>query len=221
MVHEQPQTADFLITHGLIVTFDQNETIIRDGAVAVSGTDIVGIGATAELLSRFRADAIIDAADHIVMPGLINAHTHSPMTLFRGLSDDLELGPWLERMRDAAQQIVRPETVTLGAELAYAEMLLSGTTTALDMYFFPEILAAVAERVGLRLITGPVFVAHEVSDHIPAQARMACGREFMQQYRDDPLVVPCVMPHSPHGVPVALLKQARQLAEEFNSLLSI
>ncbi len=221
MDHEPSRLADLLIAHGLIVTFDQNESIIHDGAVAIAGSKIVGIGPTEVVLARFQAREQIDAANHLVMPGLINAHTHSPMSLFRGLADNLELGPWLDRMRDAAAQIIRPDTVALGAELSYAEMLLGGTTTALDMYFFPEILADVAKRVGLRIITGPVFVAHEVSDRIPADQRLGRGREFMEAYRSDSLVVPCVMPHSPYGVPLDLLKQAQNLSDKFNSLISI
>ncbi len=213
--------ADILITHGLIVTFDQTETIIPDGALAIAGSDIIALGSTENLSAQFQAREQIDATQHLVTPGLINTHTHSPMALFRGLADDLELAPWLARMRDAARQVIRPATVARGAELAYAEMLLGGTTTALDMYFFPETLAAVAKRVGLRLITGPVFVAHEVSDHLRADERLARGREFMQAYRADPLVVPCVMPHSPQDVPLSLLAQAQKLADEFNALLSI
>lgn len=212
---------DTLITHGLLVTFDPHETIVQGGALAISDGAIAGIGKTADLLSRFQARETIDASNHLVMPGLINTHTHGPMTLFRGLADGLPLEPWLARMRDAAGRIVRPETVKLAAELAYGEMILSGTTTALDMYFFPEMLAAAARRVGIRLITGPVFVAHDVSDHIPAGERLARGREFMHAYDDDPLIVPCVMPHSPHGVPLAMLEQAQHLAEEFDARISI
>jgi 5-methylthioadenosine/S-adenosylhomocysteine deaminase len=221
MDQEHLRPADMLIVHGLLVTFDQNEAIIKDGAIAITGGEISGVGQTAELLARFQARKTIDASNHLVMPGLINTHTHSAMTLFRGLADDLQLEPWLARMRDAARKIIRPETVTLGAELAFMEMILGGTTTALDMYFFPEMLAAAAKRVGIRLVTGPVFVAHEVSDHIPADERLARGREFIQAYADDPLVIPCVMPHSPDSVPLVLLEQAQQLAEESHALLSI
>ncbi len=212
--------ADILITHGLVVTFDQDMATIADGAIAIASGGIAGIGPTAQVLAEFHPSETIDASHHLVMPGLINAHTHGPMSLLRGLSDDLGLAAWLDAMRKASREVIRAETVELGAELAYAEMILGGTTTALDMYFFPEALIAAARRLGCRLMTGPVFIAHEVLDHIPAEERLARGRDFMREYKDEPLVTPCVMPHSPYGMPLRQLEHAQALASEFNSPIS-
>jgi 5-methylthioadenosine/S-adenosylhomocysteine deaminase len=123
-------------------------------------------------------------------------------------------------MRDAARQVIRRNTIGLAASLAFAEMISSGTTTAVDMYYFPEELAEAAVAAGFRLVTGPVFVASPGPDQVAPAERLAHGREFMQAYRDHPLILPCVMPHSPYDCPPEILASAWQLAGEYDALLS-
>jgi 5-methylthioadenosine/S-adenosylhomocysteine deaminase len=154
------------------------------------------------------------------MPGLINAHTHAADALFRGLVDDLALEPWLERLWVAERKFLRPDTVRLGAQLAQAEMIRSGTTTALDMFWFPEVSAQVARQMGFRLMTGPVYFDLAEPDNIPVEQRTARGREFLQEYQRDSLIVPCVTPHSTYTVSPRYLKEAQALADEFSVLLT-
>lgn len=217
---EQP--ADKLILHGLVVTMDERLSVIEDGAVAIVGANIGAVGPTGEVSARFLGPAteIIDATGHLVMPGLINAHTHAADALFRGLVDDLALEPWLERLWVAERQFVRPETVEVGAQLAQAEMIRGGTTTALDMFWFPEVSAEVAQAAGFRLMTGPVYFDFAEPDNIPVAQRTARGREFLQQYQHDPLIVPCVTPHSTYTVSPQYLQEAQALADEFGVLLT-
>ena len=142
---------DKLIVHGLVVTVDDDETLIEDGAIAISGTDIVAIGPFCELSPQYRAAEVIDATGHIVMPGLINAHTHVPMTLLRGLADDLRLDVWLMGyMMPVEREFVSPEFVRLGTQLACVELIRNGITCFADMYYFEEQVARATSEIGLR-----------------------------------------------------------------------
>ena len=147
--------ADILITNGLIVTMDDQMTAITDGSLAISGPDILAIGAATAMAERYTADTIIDARGQIVMPGLINGHVHTPDSLFRSLVEDLPLEAWLHKLFSAEQRFVSAETVELGSRLSIAEMISSGITTALDMFWFPERSAKAAKEIGFRLMTGP------------------------------------------------------------------
>lgn len=214
------EPVDILIQNGLIVTMDAAERIIEDGALAISGSQIVGVGPSAEFGVRFRAARTIDARGKIVMPGLINAHTHVPDTLFRGLVEDLPLEAWLERLWVSERAFLRPDTVRLGARLGYAEMIRSGTTTALDMFWFPEELVAVAREAGFRVMTGPIFFDFEGPDAMPIERRLEQGRALLEQMQGDPLVVPCVLPHSTYTVSPENLQRAQALADNFGAFLS-
>ncbi len=216
-----PQPADHLITGGLVVTLDDRHTLIDDGAVAVRGSRIVAVGPAGEVGARFGAGETIDAAGKIVMPGLINAHTHAGDSLFRGLFEDLPLEPWLERLWVAERRFLRPDTVAIGARLAFAEMIRAGTTAALDMFWFPEAGAAVARELGFRLMTGPIyFDGDEAPDGIPQGERTARGRELLQELSGDPLISSCVLPHSTYTVSPGSLAEARDLAEAFGVPIS-
>lgn len=219
--NEQKEQVDLLVVNGRLVTFDRDETVLERGALAVKDSRIVDVGSAGMILDRYTAGETIDASHHIVMPGLINAHTHSPMTLFRGLSDDLPLIPWLTAMGQASRRVIRAETVKLGATLGYAEMILGGTTTAVDMYFFPEMLVEVALAAGMRLVAGPVFVGGAGADGIPLDERVERARQFIRTYRDEPLITPCVSPHSLFDVEPAQLQEAFQLAQEEDVLYNI
>lgn len=216
------QPADKLILHGLVITMDDQLTVLDDGAIAIAGAGIVAVGPTSEVSAQFVGPTteVIDATGQLVMPGLINAHTHAADSLFRGLVDDLALEPWLERLWVAERKFLRPETVRLGAQLAQAEMIRGGTTTALDMFWHPEVSAKVAKAIGFRLMTGPVYFDFAEPDKIPVEQRTARGREFLQEYQRDPLIVPCVTPHSTYTVSPQYLQEAQTLADEFGVLLS-
>ncbi len=209
---------DILIQNGLIVTMDDVNRVIEDGAVAIQDTEIIDVGTTSDLDAKYEAKEVIDADQHIVMPGLINAHTHLAMTLFRGFADDLPLDPFLARVWEAEGRFIRPDTVEIGTRLAFAELIRGGTTMALDMYWFPEASAEVASSVGFRLINGPIFVDFDGPDGIPAAERAQRGREFFHRYTENPFILPCVLPHGTYTVSPDILTQAWELADEFDAL---
>jgi len=220
MSEEAMERIDLLIEHGLVVTCDRDDRVLDDGAVAIRDAKIVAIGPTHDLRGRFEAGEVIDARGAIVMPGLINVHTHTPMILLRGLADDLPLESWLRCMREASGQVIDEENVAYAAELAYVEMIRSGATTALDMYFYPEALARSAQRTGFRLATGPVFVGSIGLDGLAPDQRLERGRALLRSWQGSPLLIPCVMPHSTYDVPPDILLVAQALADEFDALLS-
>ena len=215
------QKVDTLITHGLVVTMDKDLQVIEDGAVAVSDGKISAVGATTELQQSYSAGEVVDAGKHLVMPGLINAHTHLAMTLFRGYADDLPLQPFLDKIWAAEGRFIRPETVRVGAQLAFIEMMRGGTTLAMDMYWFPEAAAEAARQAGFRLINGPVYVDFVGPDGLEIEERAAWAREFMLTYQDDPYVIPCVLPHGTYTVSPEYLQSAQDLADEFGALYHI
>ena len=212
-----PEPADLLITDTMIVSMDERERIIEHGAVAISGGKITAVGTAAEL-SGIEADQTLEAGGRLLMPGLVNGHVHMGDSLFRSLVEDLPLEPWLERLWVSERAFVTRENVELGARLALAEMIRSGTTCALDMFWFPEAAADVCIDAGFRIITGPIFFDFEGPDGIDATDRIQVGEAWFERYAGSPLVTPCVEPHnaltvSPHG-----MRAARELANRHGAL---
>ena len=214
--------ANLLVLGGIVVTLDESFTVIEGGGVAIDGPRIVAVGSTAEIEAAFRRQGteVIDARGRLVLPGLVNTHTHAADILFRGLVEDLPLEPWLERLWQVERELLRPESVAAGARLAQAEMIRGGITTALDMFFFPEEAVAVARRTGFRLVTGPFFIDAADIDGMEPPERAPRAREMLEDLRDDPLVVPCVSAHSTYTVAPSLLKEVRDLAAEFGVLVT-
>ncbi len=211
-----------IIIHGYIVTMDESMEVIEDGAIAISGAEIVDISTTSELLSRYQLEniEIIDAKYNIVMPGLINTHSHSSDVLFRGLFDDLELETWLNKLWNVEKQFINKDSVSISSQLAFAEMIQAGITTSLDMYWYPEIAMQIAKSINFRLMTGPIYFDFSEPDNIPIENRTSLAREFLQEYKNDNLVIPCVLPHSTYTVSPKYIKEAVSLARDYDVLLS-
>lgn len=213
---------DLLVRGGVIVTMDPQGTVLYDGAVAIRSGQIVDVGPTGELAQKYRGKVAraLDATNLLVIPGLINLHVHGADCLFRGLIDDLPLEPWLERLWRLERRFVDRESVFWGAQLAYIEMLLGGTTSALDMFWYPESNVAAARQVGIKLITGPIwFDSSDIDGQTPAD-RLAYSREFLQEYRRDRLITPCLMPHGTYTVAPEHLATIANLAAEFDVPIS-
>jgi 5-methylthioadenosine/S-adenosylhomocysteine deaminase len=210
---------DYLITNGTVITMDGDKKVLENGAVAILGSHIIAVGPTEELRSRYQAAELINAEDQIVMPGLINAHTHNAMSLFRGLDDDEELETWLQNLWKVEHQIVSPEMVRIGSRLAYIEMIRGGTTMSVDMYWHPQAGAAAAREIGFRLMNGPIYVDFDnAPDGLALGDRLSQGRSYLQSLVDDPLIEPCVMPHSTYTVSPASLEDCFTLASEFDAM---
>jgi len=219
MASDGDRPADLLISGGLVVTLDDDWTLIEEGAVAVAGGAIVAVGPAAELAPAYRAAERIDASGHAVLPGLINCHTHAPMTLFRGLADDLPLEIWLhEHIWPAEAWAVKPEMVFWGTLLAAAEMIRSGTTLFTDMYFFEDEIGRAAKAAGMRAILGEALVDFPSPNSKTPAAGLAYTEELLRKWEQDPLVRVSVQPHSPYGASAELLVESKALARRYDAL---
>ncbi|OFW15694.1 MAG: amidohydrolase [Acidobacteria bacterium RIFCSPLOWO2_02_FULL_67_21] len=202
-----------VVTHGTIVTMDGTGRIVEDGAVAIDGADIVGVDTTEAIGSRFAASETIDAGGQVVLPGLVNTHTHAPMVLYRGLADDLALMDWLTKyMFPAEAKTVSPEFVRDGTRLAALEMIQSGTTTFADMYYFEETIAREVKAAGLRGVLGQTIIQFPVADaRTPADA-LKRAETFIGEFKGDVLITPAVAPHAVYTLDGPTLMAARSLA---------
>ena len=202
-----------IITGGTVLTMNATRQILSPGAIAVQGSDIVAVDRPEPIAARFSATDTIDATGRVVMPGLINTHTHAPMVLYRGLADDLALMDWLEKyIFPAEAKTVSPEFVRAGTRLAALEMIRSGTTTFADMYYFEGDIAEVTRDAGLRAVLGQTIIQFPVADaKTPAEA-LARAEAFITTWRDDALVTPAIAPHAMYTLSEKDLRATRALA---------
>ena len=216
------EQVSMLIAGGTVVTMDAAGTVIADGAVAVNGSAIVAVGTTADMDARYTARDRLDVRGQVIMPGLINTHTHAPMVLFRGLADDLALMDWLNRyIFPAEKAMVSPEFVRIGTRLAALEMIESGTTTYADMYYFEEEIARATKAAGLRAVLGQTIIRFPVADAATPEESLARSEKFLSDWANDDLIVPAVAPHAPYTLTPETLQAARALANRFNAPLII
>ncbi|MGQ9898247.1 MAG: amidohydrolase [Acidobacteriota bacterium] len=210
-------TVDLLVRGGTVVTMDAGRRIIPNGFLAVQGNRIVAVGEATEA-GQYRAKTIIEAKEKVVLPGLINAHTHVPMTLFRGVADDLALQEWLTKFIFPAEaKNVTRDMVRAGTRLACLEMIRSGTTCFVDMYYFEDEIAEVTEAAGLRAILGQTIIDFPVPDAITPQIGLAQAERFIQKYKTGhPLITPAVAPHAPYTCAPETLVACRKLADKYN-----
>jgi len=191
------RTISLVVTGGTVVTENATRQIVSPGAVAIDGTDIVEVGSADAIAARYQARETIDARGHVVLPGLINTHTHAPMVMYRGLADDLALMDWLQKyIFPAEAKTVSPELVRVGTRLAALEMIESGTTTFADMYYFEEEIAKAAFGAGLRGVLGQTIIQFPVADAKTPAEGLARAERFIQEFKDNGLVVPAVAPHA-------------------------
>ena len=216
------EPADWIISARYVVTVDRQHRIIENGALAVLDGKIQAIGTAAEINRRFQPRSRLDRPDALIAPGLINTHTHAAMSLLRGIADDRRLQDWLENyIFPAEAKNVTPEFVRWGTRLACLEMLLSGTTTFTDMYYFEEVVAEVAKAAGMRGVLGETVIGFPVADaKTPAEA-LARTAKFLDTFGTDQLIVPAVAPHAIYTNSAETLKAARALADKFHAPLVI
>jgi 5-methylthioadenosine/S-adenosylhomocysteine deaminase len=216
------QTVSLLVSGGVVLTVDPADDVYAPGAVAIDGSRIVAVGPDADIRSRYAGREVVDATGLVVMPGLVNTHTHAPMVLFRGLADDLALGDWLHTyIFPAEARAVSPEFVRAGARLAALEMIESGTTTFTDMYYFEEEIAKVAREAGLRGVLGETVIEFPSPDARTPAEGLARAERFMREWQGDDLVTPTVAPHSMYTLDAGSLQASRALANRFGAPLLI
>jgi 5-methylthioadenosine/S-adenosylhomocysteine deaminase len=212
------QPVDLVVRNGTVVTVDGSRRVIPRGAVAVDGGRIAAVGTEAEVDAGFRARELLDARGGIVMPGLVNAHTHAAMVLFRGVADDLKLMEWLQKyIFPAEKNNVTAEFVRAGTRLAALEMIRSGTTTFVDMYYFEDQVAEACKEAGLRGVLGSTLIEFPAPDNKTIPDALAYAERFLRRWANDPLVAPAVAPHSTYLASPETLKAARALADRYRA----
>jgi 5-methylthioadenosine/S-adenosylhomocysteine deaminase len=216
------RAATLVVIGGTVITQNAARVILSPGAVAIDGTDIVDVDRPDAIAGRYRAAQTIDARGQIVLPGLVNTHTHAPMVMYRGLADDLALMEWLQKyIFPAEAKTVSPEMVRIGARLAALEMIESGTTTYADMYYFEEEIARATRDAGLRAVLGQTIIGFPVPDaKAPADA-LARAERFITSFKGDSLIVPAVAPHAVYTNDEATLKASAALARRYEVPLII
>lgn len=216
------ESADWLITGRYVLTMDAGRRLIEHGAVAVKGDRIVAVGSAADLRKRFRAAHRLDRPDAIVMPGLIDTHTHAAMSLFRAIADDRTLEDWLTNyIFPAESKNVSPDFVEWGTKLACLEMSLAGITTFTDMYYFEETAAVAAKQAGLRGVLGQTIIGFPAPDYKNWQAALEGAERYLKRYQHDPLITPAVAPHAIYTTPDEALQASHKLAIKYGAPLLI
>jgi 5-methylthioadenosine/S-adenosylhomocysteine deaminase len=216
------ETADWIWTGRYVVTMDAQRQVIENGAIAIRGDRILAAGTRAEIEKQYQARQRLDRPDAILAPGLISTHTHAAMSLFRGIADDLRLQDWLEHyIFPAEARNVNADFVRWGTRLGCLEMLLSGTTTFTDMYYFEDVVAEAAKEAGMRGVLGETIIGFPAPDaKTPADA-LAFTDRFLSRFHEDSLIVPAVAPHAIYTNSDETLKDCRALANQHGAPLEI
>jgi 5-methylthioadenosine/S-adenosylhomocysteine deaminase len=218
---QTPKQADTILT-GMVVTMDAQRHIYDDGAVALTGDTIVAVGPQAEIEAEYAAKQTIDARGKLILPGFINGHTHVPMTLFRGLHDDVTLNDWLYKyIFPAEAKNVNEEFVRWGTRLAAAEQIRSGVTTFADMYYFEDAVAEETKKAGMRGILGETFIDFPAPDNKSNAAMLAYTEKFLQKWQGDPLIHAAPAPHSIYTCSQKTLQDAAALARKYHAPILI
>jgi 5-methylthioadenosine/S-adenosylhomocysteine deaminase len=208
------RAVSLIVTGGTVVTVDGASRVLAPGAVAIDGRDIVAVDTPAAIAQRYSSTDTIDASGNVVLPGLINTHTHAPMVLYRGLADDLALMEWLQKyIFPAEAKTVTPEFVRAGTRLAALEMIQSGTTAYADMYYFEEEIAKATKEAGIRGVLGQTIIQFPVPDAKTPADGIARATDFIRQWRGDELIVPAIAPHSMYTLDAATIKTIRATAD--------
>jgi 5-methylthioadenosine/S-adenosylhomocysteine deaminase len=218
----KPPHVDVLVTGAMIVTMDHDRHVYENGFIAIRGDEIVAIGEQKNGSAGMTATEKIDAAGKLIIPGLINGHTHVPMVLMRGLIDDVTLDDWLRKyIFPAEARNVTEEYVRWGTRLAMAEMIRSGTTTFADMYYFEDAVAEETKAAGLRGFLGETWIDFPAPDNKNEAEMAAYTEKFIKKWQGDPLIHAAVAPHSIYTCSEKTLRDAATLARKYNAPILI
>jgi 5-methylthioadenosine/S-adenosylhomocysteine deaminase len=214
--------ADLIVSGGTVVTMDRLRAIVEDGAVVIKGDTILEVGSRAELEGKYQAAQTIDARGTLVLPGFVNGHTHVPMTLFRGLHDDVTLDEWLHKyIFPAEAKNVDEEFVRWGTRLAAAEQIRSGITTFADMYYFEDVIAEETKAAGMRGVLGETFIDFPAPDNKSEAEMLAYTEKFLKRWQGDPLIQAAPAPHSIYTCSRKTLQDSAALARKYQAPILI
>ncbi len=215
-------TWDTIILGGTVLTLEPDGRPIPNGAVAISGGIISAVGPAEDLLEQAPTGEVIEASGCLILPGFVNTHSHLPMTLLRGLADDLPLKEWLENhIWPAEREHMNADTIRIGTQLAAAEQLLAGVTTTTDMYFFDDVIGETLAEIGMRAVLAESLIDFATPRCATPDEMIVKQREMIEQFRDHPLITPAVAPHAPYTVSAANLAREAELADEMEVPLHI
>jgi len=207
---------DLILTHGNVLTMNEKLDVILDGAVAVASGCIQEVGLTQDVVSRYAATETISCQGKYILPGLVNAHTHIPMSLLRGLADDLKLDVWLiGYIMPIEREFVDPAFCQLGATLACAEMIRGGITCFGDMYYFESDVAEAVAQTGMRAVLAETILKFPAPDAESYVHSLAYTRDFILRWRSHPRITPAIAPHAPYSTTDEIMALCRDLALEF------
>lgn len=213
------EKVDLIVRNGIVLTMNAGRDVIDDGVVIVDGNRIVEVGGV-DILGKYSSDNVIDANGGIIMPGMINTHTHASMSVFRSLADDVpdRLNRYIFPLEN---KMVSEEMVYIGAVHAAIEMARAGVTTMVDMYLFEESAARAVKEVGLRGIMTQNIIKYPTADGQDGNAKLERALAFIEKYRDDELITPGFGPHAPHTVTKETLERIVELSEEYDVPVSM
>ena len=216
------EKADLIVTGGAVVTMNAERRIIEDGAVAVKGDAIVAVGPRAAVEAEYSGAQTIDARGKLLLPGLINGHTHVPMTLLRGLKDDVTLEEWLTKaIFPAEAKNVNEEFARWGTRLAAAEQIRGGVTTFADMYYFEDAIAEEAKAAGMRGVLGETILDFPAPDNKSNAAMLEYTERFLKRWKGDSLIQAAVAPHSMYTCSQKTLQDSAVLARKYQAPILI
>ena len=219
---QQRPSADLIISGGIVVAMDPSRTIYADGSVAIRADSILAVGPRTQVDSEFTAKQVIDAHGALVLPGFINGHTHVPMTLFRGLHDDVTLNDWLYKyIFPAEAKNVNEEFVRWGTRLAAAEQIRAGVTTFADMYYFEDAIAEETKAAGMRGILGETFIDFPAPDNKSEAQVLEYTEKFLKRWQGDSLIQAAPAPHSIYTCSRKTLEDAAALARKYHAPILI
>jgi 5-methylthioadenosine/S-adenosylhomocysteine deaminase len=215
-------SADIILKNAILLTMDANLSLYEPGAIAIQSDHILAVGNEVDICEQYSSEFSIDCHGKVLMPGLINAHTHAAMTLLRGLADDLRLDVWLMGyMMPVERQFVSSDFVRLGTKLACAELIRSGVTCFADMYYFEDDAAQAIADVGLRAVCAQTVLKFPGPDARDYEEALDKTRIFLEKWHGHPLIQPAVGPHSPYTCTQDILRSSASLAKEFDVPLLI
>src|SRR5262245_19869229 len=214
---------DLIVEGDHVVTMNGDQPVLEKGAVAIDKGAIVAVGPATEIAAKYHGRETLSGKDRIVLPGLINGHSHAAMTLLRGIADDRELMDWLTHYIFPTEvRFVDSEFVRIGTELACWEMIRTGTTTFVDMYYFPDAVANAIDKCGLRVLVAPSVIDQKSPDAANAEEQLRLATDFVKRWKGkNPRVIPIIGAHSIYTIKPPQLQKIRAAAQELGVPISI
>lgn len=212
---DENKPADMIVKNATVLTMNAEKEVFQQGTVVIQGKKIVAVG-DSSLAKTFDSRQVLDVDGDIVMPGMVNAHTHVSMIVFRSLADDVPNR--LQRfIFPLEKKMVSPDMVSIGAQLGNIEMVTGGVTTYADMYYFEDQVAEAVDKIGMRAVLGQTVMNFPVADAKTPQEGIACAERFIKQYQTHELITPAFAPHAPYSTTTEILQEIRRLSQVYQA----